>query len=99
MSTKRIYYFDGKELTLEHLKSFPEEAVIAEGYGFYPRLYNGGDIHWVAVRGGIGDWALYYHFANFTTEQVMEAGDKSFTEAVIRELVPCTDEAFKMYRH
>lgn len=56
-------------------------------------------LRWVAVRGGIHDWAIYCHFADKTKEWIKDYGDKIFRESHIKKLVPCTDEAFKMYRY
>ena len=83
-------------LTLQKLKELPP-GVFATGTGTYPELHHG-PIRWVAVRGGIHDWALYYHHEYHTMEYVRDHGDKSFTKRIIRELVPCDDEAWEMYR-
>jgi len=56
-------------------------------------------LRWVAVRGGAPDWKIYCHFGDKTKEEVASNGDKIHDEETIRRLVPCTDEAFKMYRH
>jgi hypothetical protein len=55
-------------------------------------------LRWVAVRGGIHDWAIYINWDCKTEEEVVCYGDKVHTEANIKKLVPCTDEAYKMYR-
>jgi len=83
-------------LTLEKLKEM-EPGIFAEGTGTYPELYNG-PIRWVASRGGIWDWALYYHRVEQSAEWVKNYGAKAFTKSVIRKLVPCDDEAWEMYR-
>ncbi len=83
-------------LTLEILKDM-EPGVFAQGEGTYPALV-ADPIKWVAVRGGIHDWALYYHHAYHSFEYVKKTGDKSFTESIIRDLVPCDDQAWEMYR-
>jgi hypothetical protein len=71
-------------------------------------------VKWVAVRGGIHDWAIYHSmdanlckaeyfdsddhlYASFT--QIANHGAKLRSETKIREFVPCTDEAFNMYRY
>ena len=48
----------------------------------------------IAVRGQIGDWAIYVGLRD-----IRDHGDKVYEEKVIRELVPCTDAAFKLYRY
>lgn len=73
-------------------------TTIASGVGSYPELHKE-PVKWIAVRGDIHDWALYYHEAEMPLSYVRDHGDKSFTESVIRKLVPCDDEAFAMYRH
>jgi hypothetical protein len=56
-------------------------------------------LRWVAVRGGIHDWAIYCHFAGRDWEWIRRYGDKVLMESDIKSLVPCDDEAFKMYRY
>ena len=84
-------------LTLQRLKDLPDSSIFATGLTTNMRLYDG-EVRWVAKRGGIHDWAIYYHLSSNSDEYVASHGDKMFTEAVIRELVPCDDEAYKMYR-
>lgn len=74
-----------------------EAGVFAKGTGTYPELYKD-EVKWVATRGGIHDWAVYYHTSDKSDTFVKEQGDKAFTESVIKRLVPCDDEAWKMYR-
>ena len=62
----------------------------------------------VAVRGGIADWAIYTRYieakdmGRWKIEDLFEDtarhGEKLWTESAIRWLVPCTDEAWKRYR-
>jgi hypothetical protein len=54
---------------------------------------------WVAVRGDVYDWAIYYHRLDRSVAQVQFEGDKVFTAERIRALVPCDDEAFALYRY
>ena len=84
-------------LTLQKLKDMQGDQIIAQGVTSNPRLYSE-PVRWVAVRGGIWDWALYYHLEEKSYQFVKTQGDKCFTEEVIKELVPCDDEAFGMYR-
>jgi len=84
-------------LTIEALKLMTPGFIFASGIVNDPRLYKE-IVMWVAVRGGIYDWAIYYHLATHDNDYVSRYGDKCFAEAVIRELVPCTDKAFAMYR-
>ena len=62
---------------------------------------------WVAVRGGIHDWAIYTtlnaiplrDFWVADKEGIAKWGQKLYDEEMIKKLVPCNDEAFRMYRH
>jgi len=83
-------------LTIEKLKTM-NQGIFATGTGTYPEIYHE-EIRWVAVRGEIHDWCIYYHRVNMTTEFIARQGDKMFTEAVIKRLVPCNEEAYSMYR-
>ena len=57
------------------------------------------ELRWVAVRGGIHDWAIYCHFSDKDQEWIARFGDKVRNEENIKNLVPCTNEAFGMYRY
>ena len=56
-------------------------------------------LKWVAVRGGIYDWAIYCHFAYHSWDFVKSQGNKVIMEKNIKELVKCDNEAFSMYRY
>ena len=56
-------------------------------------------IRWIAVRGQIHDWKIYCLWADQDWEEIKRVGDKIHDDETIRRLVPCDDEAFKMYRH
>lgn len=71
------------------------------------------NVKWIAVRGGYHDWAIYHSLdANFihadflddpahldvSYYRILKSGAKLRWEEEIRRLVPCDDEAFKMYR-
>jgi len=81
-----------KKLTLDELKEMRPEQIIKKGEGFYPKLWGRGDVKWFAVKGEKGDWYMYYHTVHH------EFGRKLCNEKIIRKLVPCTDEAWAMYR-
>jgi len=85
-------------LTLNKLKEMKYKDIIGTGVVHDNRLYEF-PVRWVAIRGIIHDWALYYHLEDKSIDYVSTSGDKCFTEEVIRELVPCDDEAFKWYRY
>jgi len=85
-------------LTKEMLEAMPEDTVFATGITMNEGLYKE-PVRWVAVRGGIADWAIYYHKERNSVQYVRECGDKCFTKEIIKDLVPCDDEAFKLYRY
>ena len=90
-------------LTLEKLKSMEQFSVFAVGTTVdSPEGINmtnsGRKLRWVAVRGGIHDWAIYCHWDEYGYDWIKQFGDKVHDEDNIRKLVPCDDESFKMYR-
>lgn len=87
-----------KTLTLQNLKKMEAGTIIASGVGLYKELHKE-PVKWVAVRGRIHDWAIYHEHPNMEIEYVTAYGDKIRTESIIRQLVPCDNEAFKMYRY
>ena len=91
-------------LTLEQLKAMKPNSIFASG--ITPDNVNGismsdsgNELRWVAVRGGIHDWAIYTHLSEKSIEWVKAHGDKVHYSKHIRKLVHCDDEAFAMYRH
>jgi hypothetical protein len=90
-------------LTIQKLKDMEPGTIIAQGtcmdneYGINATR-SGRLLRWVAVRGGIHDWTIYYHWASESLEFVKAHGDKLFNLDTIRRLVPCDDEAFEIYR-
>ena len=90
-------------LTVDQLKAMPAQTIFATGtVPDSPEGLNmtgsGNLLRWVAVRGGIYDWTIYTHWATNTAMWIQAHGDKVYRDAHIRKLVPCTDDAFKMYR-
>jgi len=86
-------------LTLEELEKMGECSIIGSGVVDNPGLHKH-PVRWVAVRGMAPDWAIYFHHAVMSVEEVMREGDKIvFYKDLIRELVPCTDEVFARYRY
>ena len=70
----------------------------ATGIGTYPEVIDK-EIRWVAIRGeGMHDWCIYALLSYNDVERIENNGDKIFNESVIKRLVPCTDEAFGLYR-
>ena len=56
-------------------------------------------LHWVVIRGWIYDWAVYCGLRDWSKALVASNGNKVHNEQTIKRLVPCDDEAFKMYRN
>ena len=91
------------KLTPEDIKNmkpgiFAEGVALDNQYGIN-MFRSGKPLRWVAVRGGAPDWKIYCHFMEKSREEVASNGDKVCDEETIRKLVPCTDEALKMYRY
>lgn len=90
-------------LTLQQLKDMKPDTVFATGLaidepnGLF-MAHTGKELRWVATRGGIHDWTIYCHFSDKSEEWIKRQGDKVHDEKHIKMLVPCDDEAFKMYR-
>lgn len=91
-------------LTIKQLKDMPSDTIFAQGETVDgPEGVNmsrtGKRLKWVAVRGGIHDWAVYIGLDSSSFEQIRSYGDKVTGEQNIKKLVPCDDEAFSMYRY
>lgn len=91
------------KLTVEDIKNM-KQGIFAEGIALdNPNGINmtrsGRQLRWVAVRGGYQDWKIYCHYIEKSKEEVASNGDKVCDKETIRKLVPCTDEAFEMYRY
>lgn len=91
-------------LTLEQLKAMPPHTIFATGIAIDNEdglfmANTGEELRWVAVRGGIHDWAIYCHFADRNSNWIRSYGDKVTMKNHIKKLVPCDDESFAMYRY
>lgn len=84
-------------LTMEKLKEM-KPGIFATGILTDPRLYSIEEMAWIAVRGGVPDWAIYYHYSSCEISHIKDYGDKCHDQSLIRELVPCDDDAFSAYR-
>ena len=58
----------------------------------------GRELIWAAKRGFIDDWCIYVHWADSGLDYVLNNGDKITNARYIKQLVPCTDQAFARYR-
>jgi hypothetical protein len=91
-------------LTLQNLKDMQPHTQIAKGvtvdnYTGINMFNSGQDLLWVAVRGEIHDWAIYIGLVDDGLNYIKRNGDKVCDKNNIKKLVPCDDEAFKMYRY
>jgi len=92
------------KLTLKKLKEMKADSTIATGLFIdSPKGINisnsNQEMRWVAVRGDIHDWAIYFHYSVNSEFYIKDWGNKIRSEDNIRKLVPCTDQSFKMYRY
>ena len=85
-------------LTKGMLEAMPPSTIFATGVVNEPGLYIE-PVRWLAVRGGIADWAIYYHKEESSMAFVRDSGDKCFTKEIIKKLVPCNKGAFNAYRY
>lgn len=91
-------------LTLQQLKDMPDQTIFAHGETVNgPEGINisndGRTLRWIAKRGnGYHDWAIYIGIASWDDSLIASNGDKVNNEDNIKKLVPCDDEAYKMYR-
>lgn len=85
------------ELTIELLAQMVFGSVFATGRITPPEHVN--EARWVAISGrGYNDWAIYYYASTQSVEWIAKNGSKVIDEKLIRSLVPCTDEAYALYR-
>jgi hypothetical protein len=85
-------------LTKKMLEEMPPDTIFTTGVVNEPGLY-AEPVRWLAVRGGIADWAIYYHKEESSITYVRDYGDKCFTKEIIKKLVPCDEDAFQAYRY
>jgi hypothetical protein len=90
-------------LTLQQLKDMKPDTIFATGETTdnsdgTNMTGSGQALRWVATRGGIHDWAIYIHRADWSKEDIKQMGDKVHNRDTVKKLVPCDDEALGMYR-
>lgn len=84
------------KLTVKFLKAMKSGTLIGRGLA----TVNGTEIKWLAVRGKVVDWAIYYSTVVASSyDFVKENGLKMGNEKSIRALVSCDDAAFARYRY
>ena len=58
------------------------------------------NLSFVAVKGEIGiDWTIYVGKANQGALSIKQWGDKVHSADIIRNIMPCDDDVFKLYRY
>jgi len=91
-------------LTIKQLKEMNPDTIFAKGETSvedYWDVLKEMQVRWIAVRGGIHDWAIYYQLAdkNWEDVDIAHRGEKMHNEESIKKCVPCDNESFDMYRH
>jgi hypothetical protein len=104
------WFNDALILYNEKGELYPEKENKGKAYGMG---YMYAKVNWVAVRGTIHDWCIYHSLdsnfepANYidgndhllaTNDQIRRSGAKLMQKDKIKEFVPCTEEAFELYR-
>jgi hypothetical protein len=89
-------------LTKQKLMDMQNNNIFALGeieHKKYPNLIADTEIiRWIAIRGDFYDWAIYYDDYDKTIEEIAKKGRKCISQNLIRTLVFCDEEAFKLYR-
>lgn len=84
-------------MTLKNLKDLPSHEVFASGITSDERLFTE-PVRWIAKRGYIHDWAIYYGKQEKTEDEIMKWGSKLYSRSIIKDLVVCDEEMMEMYR-
>lgn len=91
-------------LDMQMLKAMPNGTVFATGTAMdnpdgLHMAGTGKELRWIAISGSVyHDWAIYCHFIKTSFRDIKAFGNKVGDKEHIRKLVPCDDEAFRMYR-
>lgn len=71
--------------------------VFLSGSGVYPEI-SGIRIKWVAVRGNILDWAVYYDRVDVDEDIIARKGDKMYDQDLVARVTGATAACMKYYR-
>jgi len=87
---------------IEHNTIFAQ-GIFLDDYLGYPIQETGNVVKWVAVKGDVEDWAIYYQPPYlgqlvWDFQQVAEQGDKPHHPVWIGKLVPCDNAMRGLYR-
>lgn len=94
-----------KRLTYRELQTIKPNSIFRSGANKFGRKWieafpdSSPFFNWVAVRGTIDDWAIYYGSITQADAYIAKYGTKIHGNGAIKWLVPCTNKAFKRYRH
>lgn len=101
---KYLQFTTENPLTPEILATIPDGEIFCAGitHDCEDELHmarTGKELRWVAKKGYANDWAMYVLFNyHITDNDVAETGDKVFDYCNISNVMPCTAEAYKLYR-
>jgi len=84
-------------ITLDELRDMESHTVFATGISNDERIFSQ-PVRWVAKRGYIHDWAIYYDKEEKSVEDVMRWGNKLYSRNIVKDLVECDEAMMKMYR-
>jgi hypothetical protein len=86
--------------TLEEFEALPPGEVIREVITKYQHVQHVPEpLKFVVLKGKSGyDWAIYYHYADTSTEWIKQQGDKVTSKENVMALFPCEEALFKKYR-
>ena len=88
-------------LTKKMLEMLEPSTIFATGYAFTPEgvqdVIKGTFMKWVAVRGGIWDWAVYAGETYHDEQNIADYGTKLYGSEV-KELILADEEAWNLYR-
>ena len=87
-----------EKLTLNKLKEIPPRTVFAQGSGSHHKILSGSQFNWVAIRGGIVDWMIFYGPSDKDLNWIAQDGEKMIEPILIQTLVPCNPSCFSKYR-
>jgi hypothetical protein len=89
-------------LTVEKLKAMEENYMFKYGTVEVEDYWDASktmSVDFVAVRGRIWDWTIYYYLSGEHSEGwIRDYGDKMTNMNSIRKCVECDDESLKLYR-
>ena len=90
-------------LTKKMLEDMPKDTIFATGVTIdspdgINMMNTRRQLRWIAVRGGIYDWAIYIHYDEHTIGWLRNHGDKVYSSEHIKKLVESDKEAFALYR-